>query len=244
MKYSVRCGAALMICLMFASSAALAQRGSTFGGGTLGGSSAPGGGFGGGLGGGGFGGGGPGSFGGGFGGGSGGFGGGFGGGIGAGFGGSAFGPQMGGGLGFGGSGGAQGFLGRDPSDVQSFFQGLRQFQQEVQQQQRQIQRRERQSRAAEIAAGEKQPLKVRVQLRVAFRHPQLLSAPQQTTLAARLERAFDDYEVVDGRILVEGERVTLEGHVSDPHQRLVLEKLVALEPGIEQVVNRLQLLDK
>ena len=162
-------------------------------------------------------------------------GGGFGGGFGNG--GSAFGSQFGGQI--GGPGMNQGFVGRDANDVEAYFRTLQWFE-EMGEQQRQIQRRERQSRLSEIT-GDKQRTPIRVTLNVAFAHRSRTSAEIGQQIGPRLQRVFRQRNVADATVEFDGAQVTLRGRVADDYERMLVERLVSIEPGVSRVINALEI---
>jgi hypothetical protein len=235
--------------VLTATSLAFAQRGGTgfggssFGGGGFGGMSGMSG-FSGGMGGlnggmGGFGSGGMGM--GGMGGGMGGMGGGMGGfGTGMGMGGSGM-----GGFGQGGMGGMQGnnmqgnqgFVGRDSSDMASVFNQLgRNSNQFFQQLNRTMGRgnRRRNSSQEENAA-----LAIRVRLDVAFDQPAVQPGVVANNVRTRLASTLAKRKITAPEVELVGDTIVLRGVVANESQRLVIEKLVSMEPGVAAVSNEM-----
>jgi hypothetical protein len=154
---------------------------------------------------------------------------------GAGFGGSPFGNQ---GFGMGGYGGGPAFVGRDAADIaalwtQSGPAGIQSYGQLNGNMIRQT----RDSQPAPAAPNVPQP--VRVELQVAFDAPR--PAPQQvaSNLQTRLGKILTDHNIAAPNVIMEGDTAVLTGTASSENERLVLEKLVALEPGVRQVRNEL-----
>ena len=187
--------------------------------------------FGGGVGGGGFGGGS--SFG------SGGFGGGGLGGGGFGGGGSMFGGQ-----GFGGMGAGQGgqnFVGRDSGDMTAAMNQMNRSGQQFMQQFGQMMNRGGRggSRNRDSDSGQNERPPVRVVLNVAFSHRQVPLATVAARVQARLTKLLAARNVAQPVVSVVGDTVVLSGVVADETQRLVIERLVAMEPGVLKVDNQM-----
>jgi hypothetical protein len=152
--------------------------------------------------------------------------------------------NLGGGQGFGGQqgmNGAQGgqnFIGRSGSDMQSMMkamgQGSNQFFQQLNRTLGQANRGRQNNQQKENAE-----LPVRVRLNVAFDGP----APQRADLAATVHEHVDKILAVRNiaapNIEVDGDTVVLSGTAASDDQRLVIEKLVSLEPGVSQVLNQM-----
>jgi hypothetical protein len=187
---------------------------SRFGGGGFGGAGFGGGGFGGG-----------------------GFGGGGFGGGGMGFGGSAFGTQS---FGMGGYGGGAyagrygriaGALGQTgPAGLQS----LGQFNRPIMPARRDTQ---------PAATVETVPQPMRVELTVAFDAPRPTPMAVATSLRTRLGKILADHAVAPPDVTMEGDTAVLTGVAESESQRLVLEKLVSLEPGVRQVRNEMVVIE-
>ena len=78
------------------------------------------------------------------------------------------------------------------------------------------------------------------QLHVAFHHPELVPATVSANLTARIRKDLSSrLENVAG-VEVEGRLVTLRGTVASRYDRMVVEKLVMLEPGVSRVQNELR----
>jgi hypothetical protein len=211
--------------------------GSGFGGSGFGGTSS---GFGGGFGSSGFGGGsgfGSGGFGSGMG--SSGFGGGFGSsGMGGGFGSSGLGGNGFGQNSFGNNQqGGQNFVGRDSSDMASVFNQLgRNSNQFFQQLNRTMGgNRNRRGNSQEENAA----LLVRVRLDVAFDHPRTQPTVVAAAVRGRLETLLARRNITAPDVEMVGDTVVLRGVAATESQRLVIEKLVSLEPGVAEVDNQM-----
>ena len=178
---------------------------------------------------------------------------GFGGGMGSsGFGSGGFGSSGLGGSGFGTSGGGSGFgqnsfgnnqqggqnfVGRDSSDMASVFNQLgRNSNQFFQQLNRTMGGgRNRNSNSQEDNAA----LLVRVRLDVAFDHPPVQPTVVATAVRDRLETVLARRSIVAPEVEMNGDTVVLRGIAPSESQRLVIEKLVSLEPGVAEIDNQM-----
>jgi osmotically-inducible protein OsmY len=171
--------------------------------------------------------------------------GGFGGGGGFGTSGVGTGGFGGSGLGTGGIGqsgygaqGGQSFVGRDAGDMQSMFNQLgRSSNQFFQQLNRTLGgRNQNRNQGGQPENVQRQ---VRVRLNVAFEH----ARPQPTALAAtvrgRLDEVLARRDITAPQVEVDGDTVILRGTARNESERLVIEKLVSLEPGVSLVDNQL-----
>ncbi len=175
------------------------------------------------------------------------------------FGGGSFGSGTGGGFGsgmggfgnssLGGTGagqnsmgnnqqGGQGFVGRDSADMASIFNELgRNSNQFMQQLNRTMGRGNRGRQNS--SQGENAVLPVRVQLNVAFDHPQVQSTIVAKAVRGRLEKLITRRNIAAPEVEVVGDTVVLRGVAPSESQRLVIEKLVSLEPGVYSVENQM-----
>ncbi len=187
--------------------------GNSFGGGSLGGNSFGGGSFGSGT------------------------GGGFGSGMG-GFGNSSLGGTGSGQNSFGNSQqSGQGFVGRDSADMASIFNELgRNSNQFMQQLNRTMSRG---NRGGGSSQEQNVVLPVRVQLNVAFDHPRVSPTIAATKVRGRLEKFLTRRSIATPNVEVVGDTVVLRGVAPSESQRLVIEKLVSLEPGVVAVDNQM-----
>jgi hypothetical protein len=81
---------------------------------------------------------------------------------------------------------------------------------------------------------------VQPELRVAFRHPELVPATVSASLTARIQRDLSSRLGNVAGVEVAGRVVTLRGSVASRYDRIVAEKLVMLEPGVSRVRNELR----
>jgi BON domain len=172
---------------------------------------------------------------------------------GSGFGGSStFGGSFGnsfGSNGFGSSGGGQGrngaqggqggqqFIGRSGSDMQSMMKAMgnssNQFFQQLNRTLGQGNRGKQ--------TGEKENAKLNVPVRLTVGFPAAVpqSAALATSLHGHLDKLLAARKIAAPGMDVEGDTVVLTGTADSDSQRLVIEKLVSLEPGVYQVSNQM-----
>lgn len=164
------------------------------------------------------------------------------GGFGTGMGGSGFGGSGMGGFGQSGmnnmQGGQQSFIGRDNSDLSSIFQQMgRSSNQFFQQLNRTMGRGGRGGR--NNSQEENAVLPVRVRLDVAFDaapvQPAIVAGKVRTRLATTLARQ----NVVAPEVDLAGDTVVLRGVAKNESQRMVIEQLVRMEPGVFAVDNQM-----
>jgi hypothetical protein len=163
-----------------------------------------------------------------------------------GFGNSGFGGMSGfGNSGFGGSGyGGQNFVGRDAADMASTWNQMGQagaqfFNQMNRSMNRGNRRRNNDNNDSSSTNVENPPLPMRVSLQVAFTAPRPSSAALQNTVRTRIAQVLAQQGIVAPQVTMEGNVAVLRGVAATDSQRLVLEKLVALEPGISEVRNEM-----
>ena len=153
---------------------------------------------------------------------------------GGGMGGQGFGGQQG----MNGAEGGQNFIGRSGSDMQSMMkamgEGSNQFFRQLNRTLGQGNRGRQNNQQQENAE-----LPVRVRINLAFDGP----TPAPTNLAATVEEHVDKicsaHKIAAPNIEVDGGTVVLSGTAASDNQRLVIEKLVSLEPGVSQVLNQM-----
>lgn len=88
--------------------------------------------------------------------------------------------------------------------------------------------------------GRRRPLDpVRVRLRPSFNYPQLESRQVLVTLQSNLTRASDLLGLVAPRVELDGRTATVSGSVPNEHERAVIEKMLAMQPGVSNVENLL-----
>jgi hypothetical protein len=87
--------------------------------------------------------------------------------------------------------------------------------------------------------GENVTLPVRVRLNVAFDHPRSQPTVVATAVRGRLEKILTRRSIAAPEVEVVGDTVVLRGVAPSESQRLVIEKLVSLEPGVGEVENQM-----
>ncbi len=83
------------------------------------------------------------------------------------------------------------------------------------------------------------PDPVRVQLRLSFDYPRLESRQVAVTLQSNLTRALDLQGLVAPRVELDGGTATVSGSVPNERERAVIERMLALQPGVSNVKNLL-----
>ena len=153
-------------------------------------------------------------------------------------GGSTFGNQgIGGGM-YGGGQGGQNFVGRDSGDMTAVMQQMnRSGQQFMNQFGRMMNRGGNRNREQETGENERPP--VRVVLDVAFTHRQLPLAAVAAKLQTRMLKILATRNIAQPEVTVEGDTVVLRGVAGDESQRMVIERLAAMEPGVLKVDNQM-----
>ncbi|WP_145287566.1 BON domain-containing protein [Pirellulimonas nuda] len=140
--------------------------------------------------------------------------------------------------GFGQTGTAQqgGFVGRSGQDVTAMFQALGQTQGQGQGgMQRTFQRNE--GRGAEQQDDEGSPVRVKLKLGFAAppTQPQMLPAPTTDRINSILTRRG----ILGVSVAIQDGRAVLSGSVASASDRLLVEKLAGLEPGVAAVENQI-----
>jgi BON domain len=168
---------------------------------------------------------------------------------------SAFGGGMGGGgfgggtgrLGssrLGGQGGGQNFVGRDATDMSAIFN---QMGQASTQYLNQMNRRGGQGGGGRNGGGNQQQSNsktyaksdVRVQLNLAFPYERPAPTLVAGNVQARLTTSYFPQGVERPEVSLDGDTVVLRGTATSENQRLVIEKLISMEPGVRQVRNEM-----
>lgn len=149
-----------------------------------------------------------------------------------------------GGSGFGSSStgmnqqGNQGFIGRDTQDMTSIFNELgRNSNQFMQQLNRTMGRGNRGGRNA--TQEQNVVLPVRVRLDVAFDRTPIAPTAVATTVRGRLDKLLTRRNITAPDVEIVGDTVVLRGVAASESQRLVIEKLVLMEPGVLGVENQM-----
>jgi hypothetical protein len=92
-------------------------------------------------------------------------------------------------------------------------------------------------------AVESVPQPMRVALRVAFDAPRPTASSITSRVRARLGKILADHGIDQPALTMEGDTAVLRGLAASDSQRLVLEKLVSLEPGVRQVRNEMVVIE-
>ncbi len=143
--------------------------------------------------------------------------------------------------GFGqGNAGQGGFVGSDAQDMRQGFENMSGRQRrgmmfdmmvenlnEMRDQRRQRQQRRR------------RPDSIRVQLRPSFSYAPLESRHVAVTLQNHLARSADLTGIVAPRVELVGRTATVSGFVPSEHERAVIARMIALQPGVSEVENLL-----
>lgn len=152
--------------------------------------------------------------------------------------------SMGAGGGFGstgtmGSGQAgQNFVGRSSSDFTSAMNQLNRGGQQFLQRFGQIMNRGGQgNRGASQQENALPPVQVR--LDVAFDYAPATPSVVASSVNARLDKAFAHRNIARPEVTMVGDTVVLRGVAASESQRLVIERLVAMEPGVAAVENQM-----
>ncbi len=154
----------------------------------------------------------------------------------SGLGGSVFGNQT---TGLGGNAG-QNFVGRNAADMQATFNQMgRAGTQFFNRMNRDLRRRaiNRAAPPASSAKAVEQPM--RVDLQVAFAVSRPSAAAIENRLRTRLGKILAEHGIAQPVVTMEGDTAVLSGLSATESQRLVLEKLIAMEPGVRQVRNEM-----
>lgn len=155
----------------------------------------------------------------------------------SGFGGSQFGNT-----GMSGLGGGQSFVGRDSADMASTWTQMSQAgTQFFNQMNRNMSRNNRnQDNSGSKVANVPQPMLVN--LRVAFDTPRQTPNQLSETIRTRLGSILNSQGIALPEFTIEGDVVVLRGAAASESQRMVMEQLVAMEPGVKAVRNEMTVL--
>jgi hypothetical protein len=146
------------------------------------------------------------------------------------------------GFGQGGYGGGQAFVGRDGGDIAATFNQMGQAgTQFFNTMNRNMSRQNRRNQSTTSTENPAQPMRVSIQVGfdVPRPAPQLLAA----NISARLAGILTDHSMSQPNITMEGDTAVLSGVAASESERLVLERLIGLEPGVRQVRNEMTLAD-
>lgn len=133
-----------------------------------------------------------------------------------------------------------GFVGGDAQDMRSAFENMRGRERRQVMFDMMVENlNEMRDRRSERDARRRQPDLVRVQIRAPSNLPLLDSQQVAVTLQANLIRSLELQGLAAPRVELEGRTATLSGPVASDHERTVIEKMIALQPGVSQVENLL-----
>lgn len=149
------------------------------------------------------------------------------------------------GLGFGSQGALSansqdGFVGRTENDVTNFFNQLNPL---AQMGNLGGQNRGALNRGRDVNATQDVRPPVRVKVRVAFDPPPASVAIQSPVAQARLNRLLQTHGMPDARVSVQDGVAVLSGRVESSHEARLLARMVRLEPGVDEVVDRTESAD-
>jgi hypothetical protein len=171
---------------------------------------------------------------------------GFGSSFGSGFGSSGFGSSSFGNSGLGNSpfgnfgAGGQAFVGRDSSDMAGVWSQLGQAgTQYFNQMNRSMRRANNASSQQQTTQVENVPQPMLVNLRLGFTPPKPSQAELTYTIRERLGRILAAQNIVAPQLTMEGDVAVLRGVAASESQKVVLEKLIAMEPGVSAVRNEM-----
>lgn len=155
---------------------------------------------------------------------------------------SGFGSGFGTGGLSGGAGMGQGgenFVGRSSSDFSGALNQMNRNGQQFMQQFGQMMNRGRGNRNRGGSQQENERPPVLVQLDVAFDHTPTAPTVVATNVQTRLERILASRNVAVPQVSFVGDTVILRGTAVNESQRMVIERLVAMEPGVGAIENQM-----
>jgi hypothetical protein len=157
----------------------------------------------------------------------------------SGFGNSGFGSSFGN-QGFGGGGyGGQNFVGRDSADMANTWNQMGQASAQFFNQMNRSMSRSSRTPQDAVPQIKNEPQQLRVNLQVAFTPPRPSQADLANSIRTRLGRILAVQNIAVPQLTMEGDVAVLGGVAATESQRLVLEKLIALEPGVRTVRNEM-----
>jgi hypothetical protein len=134
--------------------------------------------------------------------------------------------------------GIQGFIGRDSADMSAIFSELGRNSNQFMQQLNRTMRRGGGGRR-NAAQEENAVLPVRVRLDVAFDQPVVQPAAVATKVRGRMTSLLTNRNIAALDVEVVGDTVVLRGVAKSESQRLMIEKLALMEPGVYAVDNQM-----
>jgi hypothetical protein len=142
--------------------------------------------------------------------------------------------------GYGSNTGGQNFGGGSSDTWNQFGQSANQFFNNMN---RNMGRQNRQRNDSSSANIENPPQEMRVKLQVAFNAARPTTEQLAAKLGAKLSTILARQGIVAPEVTLEGDVAVLRGVAATDGQRLVLEKLIAMEPGISAVRNEMTVAD-
>lgn len=98
---------------------------------------------------------------------------------------------------------------------------------------------EMRDRRAQRDQRRREPDPIRVQLRPSFNAPQLDSRQVAVTLQSNITKALDLQGLVAPRVELNNGTATVSGLVPSERERTVIERMIAMQPGVTRVENQL-----
>jgi hypothetical protein len=138
-----------------------------------------------------------------------------------------------------GTSGSQGFVGRDSADMAATWNQMGQAGAQFFNQMNRSMRRNSNSQQSQVVNVENPPVPMRVNLQVAFTPPRPSQADLTETIRTRLGRILAVQNIAAPQLTMVGDVAVLRGVAATESQRLVLEKLLAMEPGVRAVRNEM-----
>ena|GEM_PF-6269815 len=132
-----------------------------------------------------------------------------------------------------------GFVGRDAEDVRETFRNLSRGQRRALRNIVIENLNETRESRRRWHDQQRQPPRVRVQLRPVFDTPADPDGRVAAAVQMRLNAVLRGRTVVAPSVELQGRTATLRGTVSSEHEKLLTGQLVAIEPGVSRVENRL-----
>ena len=134
----------------------------------------------------------------------------------------------------------QGFVGNDAQDMRRGFENMSGRQRRRVMFDMMVENlNEMRDRRRERDQRRRRPDPVRVRLRPSFNYTPLESRQVAVTLQSHLARSSDLTGIVAPRVELEGRTATVSGFVPSEHERAVIAKMIALQPGVSEVENLL-----
>jgi hypothetical protein len=136
-------------------------------------------------------------------------------------------------------GGGQMFVGRDAGDMQATFTQMGRAQtQFLNQMSRNMSRNNNRNRQ-DVNTIENPPQPMRVEIRTAFAVPRIATTAIASRIQTRLRRLATDHRVGQPTVTIVGDTAVIGGVAESESQRMLVEQLVSLEPGVRDVRNEM-----